>query len=207
MRAFRHSFRSLGVLAALLLAAASSHAQEPPQPVSVQQLVERGALDEAVQRAQGEQDNPEATFHAAVALVKMKNDAGASERYEHLQHNPDPSWQAIGESGVKLMAGDLDGARQAAQRAVEANGENPYAHYQRGTVAIRQNDFEQAAAAFTRAAELKPDFAYAHYYAGLAHQRLKHIPEMAAHFEAFMRLAPEAPERTAVAAILRTLRR
>ena len=136
----------------------------------------------------------------------MNNVDGATARYSELRDTGDPSWQAIGESGSMLLAGDLDGAMQAADRAVAANDGNPYAHYQAGAAASRRNDFARAAAEFSRAAEIKPDFAYAHYYAGLAHQRLKHTAEMSAHFEAFMRLAPQAPERTAVAAVLRTLR-
>ena len=54
--------------------------------------------------------------------------------------------------------------------------------------------------------ELKPDFAYAHYFAGLAYQRQRQLPKTADHFDAFLRLAPDAPERAAVAAILRTIK-
>ena len=60
----------------------------------------------------------------------------------------------------------------AAERAVAANGDNPYAHYQVGAVASRQENFQRAAEAFGRSVELKPDLAYAHYYAGLAYQRV-----------------------------------
>ena len=52
-------------------------------------------------------------------------------------------------------------------------------------------------AAFTKAIELKPDFAYAHYYAALAYQRQRQLPKTAEHFDAFLRLAPDAPERSA----------
>jgi hypothetical protein len=54
--------------------------------------------------------------------------------------------------------------------------------------------------------ELKPDFAYAHYYAALANQRQRQLPKAADHFNAFLRLAPDAPERSAVLAIMRTLK-
>ena len=59
---------------------------------------------------------------------------------------------------------------------------------------------------FTKAVELKPDFAYAHYYAALAYQRQRQLPKTAEHFDAFLRLAPDAPERSAVIAILRTIK-
>lgn len=203
MPLIRHLNRSLMLLAALAVGAATATAQEN---VTAQQLFERGALEEAVQRARSDGGNPEATYFAAQALTKMNDSGGASEQYAMLRETGDESWSAIGESGTKLMAGDLSGAMAAANRAVETNGENPYAHYQVGAVASRQNNFDRAAESFSRALQLKPDLAYAHYYAGLAHQRLKHTAQMSEHLEAFMRLAPDAPERTAVAAILRTLR-
>lgn len=199
---FRHLHRSFATLAVLLLLTGAAAAQE----MTVQALLERGALEEAVQRAEGERGNPEATFFAAQAATKMSDSGRAMEEYTRLRETGDDSWKAIGESGALLTEGNLDGAMQAAERAVGANGENAYAHYQVGTVAIRQENYERAADEFRRAVELKSDLAYAHYYAGLAQQRLKNIARMSEHFEAFMKLAPEAPERTAVAAILRTLR-
>ncbi|MEZ5283665.1 MAG: hypothetical protein R2712_02420 [Vicinamibacterales bacterium] len=59
-------------------------------------------------------------------------------------------------------------AVNAAQRAVDAAGDNPYANYQLGMAAAAANDFGRAAEAFQRATDAKPDFAYAHYYAGQA---------------------------------------
>ena len=198
----RHFGRSLAALAMCTLFAAGVGAQE----ASVQALLERGALQEAVERAERERENHEATFFAAQAFARMNENGRAADEYARLRDTGDDSWRAIGESAVLLTQGDVDGARQAAERAVAANGDNPFAHYQVGTVANRQNDYERAAQEFGRAVELKPDFAYAHYYAALAFQRTKNIARMSEHFEAFMKLAPEAPERTAVAAILRTLR-
>jgi tetratricopeptide (TPR) repeat protein len=198
----RHLNRSIAAALALAMLAAPAAAQ----PLSVQALLERGAYEEAVQRAEEDRGNSETTYLAAQALSRMNHKDRAAEEYSRLRETGDESWKAIGESGALLAEGNLVGAWSAAQQAVAANGDNPYAHYQLGTVATRQNNFRSAADAFARATELKPDLAYAHYYAGLAQQRLKNIARMSEHFEAFMRLAPEAPERTAVAAILRTLR-
>jgi tetratricopeptide (TPR) repeat protein len=198
----RHFQVSVAAWAVCLSFAAEGAAQQ----MTVQALLERGAFSEAVQRAEGERDNPESTYLAAFAAGRMNDDGRAVAEYNRLRETGDDSWRAIGESGAMLAEGNVDGARQAAERAVAANGENPYAHYQLGTVAHRQNDYAKSAAEFRRAVDLKGDLAYAHYYAGLAQQRLKNIARMSEHFEAFMRLAPEAPERTAVAAILRTMR-
>jgi tetratricopeptide (TPR) repeat protein len=198
----RHLNRSLAVLAACGVLVAEVGAQQ----VSVQSLFERGALEEAVQRAEGERNNSESTYLAAQAFAKMNEPGRAAEQYSRLRETGDDSWKAIGESGALLSDGNTGAAMEAAQRAVAANGDNPYAHYQVAAVASRQNNFNRAAEGFTRAVELKPDFAYAHYYAGLAYQRLKNVPKMSEHFETFMRLAPDAPERSAVLSILRTLR-
>jgi tetratricopeptide (TPR) repeat protein len=199
---FRHLKWSLAVAAAL----AAFAGQAAAQGMTVQALLERGAFEEAVQRAEGERGNPESTFFAAQALTRMNDNGRAAEEFSRLRDTGDESWKAIGESGALLAAGNVRGALEAAERAVAANNDNAFAHYQVGAVANRQNNFERAAQEFGRAVELKSDFAYAHYYAGIAHQRLKNIAKMSEHFEAFMRLAPDAPERTAVSAILRTLR-
>lgn len=207
MPALCHVLRShraaIAVFALTLGGAAASAGQE----MSVQKLLERGDLEQAVARAGSERDNPESTFLAVQALIKADNADRAREEYGRLRQLGAEDWAAIGESGEAMIAGDQNAALDAATRAVAANGENPYAHYQVGLVANRQGNFERAAAAFERSVELKPDLAYAHYYAGIASQRLKHIAKLSEHLETFLRLAPDAPERATVAAILRTLRR
>jgi tetratricopeptide (TPR) repeat protein len=202
MPAIRLLVRSLVFIVPLTLSAADAAGQD-----SIQKLMERGALDEAVQKAEGERDNPESTYLAAQAFSKMNNEGRANEEYSRLRERGEEDWKAIGESGAALAGGNVDEAMAAATRAVAANDGNPYAHYQVGVVASRQNNFQRAAEGFGRSVAIKPDLAYGHYYAGLANQRLKQIAKMSEHLETFMRLAPDAPERTAVAAILRTLKR
>ena len=204
MRAFRHMKRSILALAAAALVWPATAAAD--EQSSVQKLIERGALQEAVDRAASESDNSESTYLAAQALGKMDNNSAAEEQYGRLRDTGDGAWKAIGESGAELLAGDVDGAMDAANRAVEANGDNPYAHYQLGLVAAKQSNYKRATDAFTRATELKPDFAYAHFHAGQNAQRLKQTAKMVEHFQYFVRLAPDAPERQAVQAILRSLR-
>jgi tetratricopeptide (TPR) repeat protein len=204
MPVIRPVSRSVAIVFVLSLA---MPAVLPAEQTSVQKLLERGALEEAVQRAESERDDPESTYLAAQAFMKMDNGGRAAGEYTRLRDTGDESWKEIGESGALLVSGNLRGAMEAATRAVAANGDNAYAHYQVGVVASKQNNFQRAAQAFGQAAELKPDLAYAHYYAGMANQRIKQTPKMSQHLEAFMQLAPDAPERAAVAAILRTLRR
>jgi tetratricopeptide (TPR) repeat protein len=116
------------------------------------------------------------------------------------------SWKLIAESGESLLANDPGHATDLARQAVDEDGDNPFAHYQLGLAAVKQNDYATALRAFERSAELKNDFAYAHYYAALAAQRQKQLSKAAEHFDAFLRLAPQAPERQAVLAIMRTLK-
>ena len=203
MRSLRYFRRSLVIAGGLSLALSWPAAA---QEASVQKLIERGSLDEAVQRAEAERDNPESTFLAAQAFSKMKNDGRAGEEYSRLRESGGEDWKAIGESGAAMVGGDLPAAMEAAERAIAANGENTYSHYQLGLVATRQNDFPRAAEAFARSVQLKPDLAYAHYYAGMSYQRIKQISKMSEHLTLFLQLAPDAPERATVAAMLRTLR-
>ena len=200
LRLFNRSILTLGALTVFCAVAAADEQN------SVQKLLERGSFQEAVERAQSEGGNPESTYLAAQALMKMDNNGGAEERYSRLREDGDESWKAIGESGAKLLGGDLDGAMEAANQAIARNGDNAYAHYQLGLVAMRQNNSQRALEAFERALQLKSDLAYAHYYGGQAAQRVKQIAKMAEHFTLFVRLAPDAPERQTVQAILRTLR-
>jgi tetratricopeptide (TPR) repeat protein len=81
-----------------------------------------------------------------------------------------------------------------------------FAQYQLGLARAQTEDWPAAAEAFERASQLDPVFAYAHYYAGLAYSRIQRIDRTATHFETFLKLAPKAPERTAVESIMRTLR-
>jgi tetratricopeptide (TPR) repeat protein len=202
MPAIRLLVRSLAFIVPLTLSAVDSAGQD-----SVQKLMERGALDEAVQKAESERDNPESTYLAAQAFSKMSDEGRANEEYSRLRERGEEDWKAIGESGASLAAGNVDEAMAAATRAVAANDGNPYAHFQVGVVASRQNNFQRAAEGFGRSVAIKPDLAYGHYYAGLANQRLKQIAKMSEHLETFIRLAPDAPERTAVGAFLRTIKR
>jgi tetratricopeptide (TPR) repeat protein len=80
------------------------------------------------------------------------------------------------------------------------------AHYQLGLVQAHKNDLEGAAASFGRAVTAEPSFAYAHYYAGLMYSRMQREDQVTVYWEAFLKLAPQAPEAAQVQAIMPTLR-
>jgi tetratricopeptide (TPR) repeat protein len=171
---------------------------------SAQQLFERGAYEEALQRAEAERaaGDGQAMFLAAQAATRLDQHDRAREEYQRMEGTNDPAWQALARSATAYLDGDLDRALEQAQAAVEADGNRGLAYYQLGLVQSRRGQFDAAAQALNRAAELMPEFAYAHYYAGLAHQRARHLNEMTEHLREFLRLAPNAPERKAVELML-----
>ena len=193
--------RSILALGILALAGSSVIAD---QKADVQRLFQSGAYEQAVEAAQGA--DPASTYLAAQALIKLNRNDGAVAEMTRLRSSDNQAWQLVGESGEALIANDAGRAIELARRATEAGGDNPFAFYQLGLAASKASDWGTADAAFARAIQLKPDLAYAHYYAALVHQRLRQLPKAAEHFDAFLRLAPDAPERSAVLAIMRTLK-
>jgi tetratricopeptide (TPR) repeat protein len=194
---------SILVLAATLALYGSSVAAAEQRP-EVQRLFQSGAYDQAVDAARD--GDPASTYLAAQALIKSDRGDRAMAEFARLRGGDNAAWRLIGESGEALVNNDAGRAVDLARRAAETDGNNPFAHYQLGLAASKTNDWGTAVAGFTRAVELKPDFAYAHYYGALAYQRQRQLPRAAEHFEAFLRLAPDAPERSAVLAIMRTLK-
>jgi tetratricopeptide (TPR) repeat protein len=186
------------------LALSGSSVAAAGQKAEVQRLFQSGAYEQAVEAARD--GDPASTYLAAQALMKLERNDRAVAELTRLRASDDAAWRLIAESGEALVNNDAARAVDVARRATEAGGDNSFAHYQLGLAASKATDWGTAVAAFTRAVELKPDFAYAHYYAALAHQRQRQLPKAAEHFEAFLRLAPDAPERSAVLAIMRTLK-
>jgi tetratricopeptide (TPR) repeat protein len=183
------------------LAAGSTVSAQKPE---VQRLYQSGSYEQAVEAARD--GDPASTYIAAQSLLKLERDDRAAAEMTRLRSSDNAAWRLIGESGEALIANDGGRAVELARRAVEADAGNPFAHYQLGLAAAKVNDWGGAVGGFTRALEVKPDFAYAHYYAALSYQRQRNLPKTADHFDAFLRLAPDAPERSAVVAILRTIK-
>jgi len=125
--------------------------------------------------------------------------------YQRLVNGGATGWAGIGRSGLALLDMRNDEALSAADSAAR-EAALPEAYYQRGLVLMARMDFEQAAASFDTATNADSSYAAAHYYGGLASYRMKRIDRMAVHFEAFLRLAPNAPEKGEVESIMRTVR-
>ena len=193
--------RSILAAGVLLCGSAVAVAEQRPE---VQRLFQSGAYEQAVDAARDA--DPASTYLAAQALIKLERSDRAVAELTRLRASENAAWRLVAESAEALINNDAGRAVDVARRATEADGNNPFAHYQLGLAAGKANDWGTSEAAFTQALELKPDLAYAHYYAGLAHQRQRQLAKTAEHFDAFLRLAPDAPERSAVLAILRTIK-
>ena len=196
----RSIYAAAAVVAVFGVSGSSVWAQKP----EVQRLFQSGSYEQAVEAAQN--GDPATTYLAAQSLLRLERGEQAGEQFSRLSSQGQDGWRLIGSSGNALIANNAGEAVALARKATDADGGNPFAHYQLGLAASKANDWGTAVPAFTRAVELKPDFAYAHYYAALAYQRQRNLAKTAEHFDAFLRLAPDAPERGAVMAILRTIK-
>lgn len=178
------------------------------QDASPQKLFESGKYQEVVDKVKSASDAPpDQVYLRALAHRKLNQNGDAKDAFEALSREPeDSAWREIGNSGTALVDGNMNGAADAAKKAVQRDGNSAQARYQLGLVEAARNNQAQAAEAFAKAAELDPQMAYAHYEAGMAYYKAKRVDRMAVYFENFLRLAPNAPERPAVQSIMRTVR-
>ena len=200
----RSLFAVITALAVWNLPGSSVVVSAAEQKPEVQRLFQSGDYEQAVEAAR--ESDPASTYLAAQALLKLDRTDQAVSEFTRLRASDQPAWRMIAESGEALAANDAGRAIELARRATDTDGDNPFAFYQLGLSASKAGDWGTAASAFSETVGLKPDFAYAHYYAALASQRQRQLSKAAQHFEAFLRLAPEAPERQAVQAIMRSLK-
>jgi tetratricopeptide (TPR) repeat protein len=129
--------------------------------------------------ALAELDKAEAAGGATAFTARVRGDAlyrlgrhrDAGRAYEEADAlgDRDP-WTLAQLARCRLRANDLDGARDAASRAVERDGTSASGHVVLGEVAARAGDLAQAEERFERARELAPDDQYA--YARLIEMRL-----------------------------------
>lgn len=212
-----HRFTRLSLV--LIVAVLSAHMPAAAQTASAQQVVSEtrrlfdAGRDQEVIRAaasapaQGDAQ-AQLQFLAAQSYTRLKQTAQARQVYAQLAARPqsDP-WSFIGQSAVAIADRRFDTAVTAAARATTMSPNLAQGFFQLGMAQGYKQDFARAAEAFTRATTIDPNFAYAHYNAGLSYQKVRRTDLMARHFEAFLRLAPQAPERPMVESIMRSIRK
>ena len=203
----------------------------PPQVKQLQEWFEAGRYQRIVD-VSSQVSDPQAKYLVASSYDRLGQVEDARRVYSELSARGDSDpWGLIGRSAHALVnrgsappaAGALGEARTAAMQAVgtltspsdggvattAGRGSDlarAYASYQLGQVLTFQREYGPAAETFDRAAELNPSFAYAYYYAGMSYREVSRIDLMAIRFERFLELAPEAPERTRIRAIMRIVR-
>jgi tetratricopeptide (TPR) repeat protein len=198
--------RALATVIALVVAVLSPLVVRAQEPSETQRLFEAGQYQQAIDTAAASAD-PSALFIGALSAQKIEAPDRAAAFLDQLVERPSTdAWHFVGLSAKQLLAGDSNAALESAQSATAADPALADASYELGLVLMNRQDWAGAAAAFDRASMLKPSFAHAFYYAGLAHYRANRPDLMAARFERFLKLAPEASERTEVQQVMRTVR-
>ncbi len=149
------------------------------------------------------QANPGAEhLQAGIALFQQGKFAEAEARLR----------QATGTDASAYLAASL--ARQKrhaeaeapARAALEANPLHEVALAALGESLVGQKKYDDAIARLTTALQAKPDIPYAYYWRGMAYYAKKQPDRMVGDFEAFLTLAPEAPEAPTVRQLLAGLR-
>jgi tetratricopeptide (TPR) repeat protein len=90
--------------------------------------------------------------------------------------------------------------------AVEATETHPVAVAAVGNALVGQKKSDEAVKVLSAAIAKNPGLAYAFFWRAQAYDALKQTPRMVADYEAFLKLAPDAPEAAPVKATLATLR-
>lgn len=192
--------------AGLALTVSAMVAPAQAQDMNAQQLFDAGRFAEAAAKVPDEAGDDQ-HYLAALAHQRLNHADEAKAEFQRLgggdENNP---WTFIGRSATAQIDGDLGGSEAAARRAIELNGELSEAHFQLGQTLYAASNWAGAADAYDRAAQLNPGNAYAHYFAGQSFYRARRVDRMAQHFEYFLKLAPQAPERPQVEAVMRTVR-
>ena len=195
---------TLAMLSPLAATPQSKSASDPP---TLQQLYEAGRYLEIVEWVESMPDaEPAELLRTARSYERLEDHQAARIVYGGLMgRGKDDPWGLIAESVLYAKDGDRDAALTAALRARAMATSLPQAHYQLGMVQAHRQDFAAASESFVEAARLDQRDAYAHYYAGLGLYRLRQLSSMRRHLEIFLRLAPEAPERSRVESMLQFL--
>jgi tetratricopeptide (TPR) repeat protein len=97
-------------------------------------------------------------------------------------------------------------AEAEAKQVLTAEPVQPMAVAALGESLVKQDKLDEAIERLSAALAAKADLAYAYYWRGQAYQRKKQVARMADDYAAFLKLAPDAPEATAVKVLLAGLR-
>jgi tetratricopeptide (TPR) repeat protein len=179
-----------------------------PAPATIQVLYESGEDREIVSRLRngvGDSTTPADRWFIAQSQLRLglRNDA-ISDLTVLSQTGADPALRVAAQLAIGRLTSD-EPMLVRAQADAGAYPDNVFVQYELGLSYAVRNDFASAARVFDGCIDTEPSFAYAYYRSGLAYQRLERADLMANRFDRFLRLAPNAPERAEVEAVLRTI--
>ena len=178
----------------------------PPSASSVQQLYESGRDDEVVSRTVSSSVGSEEIWFGAQSFLRVGQQTGAQEQFRRLRDTAQSEgFRRAAEIALARVGGQADAAELARTAAAAFPGD-AFVQFEAGVSFALQGDMAGAAAAFDAALNASPMMAYAYYQSGLAYNRLNRSDLTIARFEAFVRLAPAAPERPQVETVLRSAR-
>jgi tetratricopeptide (TPR) repeat protein len=208
---------------ALALALASGAGQDTAQQPTVQQLFEAGKYRPLLDKvSQEEGPSPADVYLAGLSARKLplpENEPDQPDTREEQARTwfgklggegedaeQDP-WTFIRRSALAVGEHQGTEAVEAAKKAAAMAPGNVCAQFQLGLAFGEVKDMANAAKAFDQAIKADPFFAYAYYFGGNAYYQIKRSDKMVNLFDRFIKLAPDAPERPAIEALLRAARR
>jgi tetratricopeptide (TPR) repeat protein len=106
----------------------------------------------------------------------------------------------------RVRLGQYAEAEDPALEALRLSPGDPVASAALGEALVAQGKLDQAVQRLTAVLQADPHLPYAHYWRGQAYQRSRQVARMVEDYEAFLRLAPDAPEAPALRALLASLR-
>ena len=155
--------------------------------------------------AQGDNAEARALLGRNLAALK-KVDEGEAEIRKAQEMGLAEDKVQVAMAAAAIERRDTGKAMELLNKAVELNSESAEAYHYRGMVKTQQKDFQGGIADLEKAIELDPTRAYSHYYLGLAYNGVKRPDKMAEHLQAFLNMAPDAPDADKVRSVLKAFR-
>lgn len=152
--------------------------------------------------------DPTAKACEYLALTRIQLDqldAAAEALRQAEQLEPESASVPIAWTRLHLKAGRLSEAEQALAKAARLNPDDVEVELYRGAIKVARRNYKDAAQDLERVIKKAPHLAYAHYFAGLAYNGLRKTDLVVERFQAFLSLAPGAPEAAKVQSLLRSL--
>lgn len=141
-------------------------------------------------------------LQAGLALFREGKFAEAESQFRGASGAEAQAWLAAALAKQKKYGE----AETAAKSVVEGNAAHEVAAPALGEALVGQKKYDEAADKMSAAIKARTDLAYAYYWRGQAYYNKKQPDRMVSDFEAFLKLAPKAPEAATVQQLLAALR-